>query len=99
MKLLLLALVLTVSLGACSGDEEGEQLRGVVVDIDAVGLGDVRSFTLKDLDKSYEIYVDPTITYEFPVSHLSAHRAAAEPVLVGVERRDGRLFALFITDG
>ena len=92
-------MVLVVTLGACSAGVKGDELRGVVVDIESRALGDVQSFTLKDLDKTYEIYIDPEITYEFPVSHLAAHRAAAEPILVGTETRDGRLYALSIADG
>lgn len=99
MRAVLFALVLAVAIGACSDEVRDEELRGVVIDIDSRGLGDVQSFTLKDLDKTYEIYIDPNISYEFPVSHLAAHRAAAEPLLVGTEKRDDRIYALSITDG
>ena len=99
MRTVLFSLALVAALGACSNGVQGQELRGVVIDVQSRGLGDVQSFTLKNLDNDYEIYIDPEITYEFPVSHLAAHRAAAEPVVVGVERRDGRLYALSIADG
>lgn len=99
MRTIVVALAIAVVFAGCSNGLNGEEVRGVVVDIESRGLGDVQSFTLKNLDKTYEIYIDPDITYEFPPSHLATHRAAAEPLLVGTEMRDGRLYAISLADG
>ncbi|MGH2754688.1 MAG: hypothetical protein ACRDLB_09650 [Actinomycetota bacterium] len=93
----LLPLLLLVFL-ACGSDDAGRSLTGVVIDIESSSLTEIESFTLKDLDKTYEIYIDPGRTYDFPLPHLSAHRAGADPVAVEVEERNGRLVALEISD-
>ena len=86
-------------LGACGGSQPGVQtITGVMIDIDARTITDVESFTVKDGDKTYVIHIDPTNEYDFPVSHLSAHRAGADPVRVEVEERDGQLVANAISD-
>ncbi len=71
---------------------------GVVVDIESRALNEVDSFTLKDGDETYEIFIDPAREYGFPLSHLNAHQTGGEPVAVDVEERDGRLVALTISD-
>ncbi|MFN2526774.1 MAG: hypothetical protein ABR505_11025 [Actinomycetota bacterium] len=76
-----------------------DELTGVIVEIDARGLDDVRSFTLRSEGETYEILIDDEIDYGFPLSHLNAHRAGADPVLVDLEERDGGLYALSIEDG
>ena len=62
------------------------------------GFGDVDSFTVKDGADQFEIYVDQAITYDFALAHLNAHLTGAEPVLVEVESRDGKLVATSIGD-
>lgn len=90
-----------VAAAACSGsapDGPPSRLTGVVVGIEARGVTEVDSFTLKAGDETYEIHIDPDRGYGFPPSHLNAHRAGAEPVTVRVSERDGRLIALSIRD-
>ncbi len=73
-------------------------LTGVVVEIESTSLTNIQSFTLKDDDEVFEIFIDPAHDYGFPLAHLNEHRAGAEPVAVDVEERDGRLVALTISD-
>jgi hypothetical protein len=74
------------------------EIAGVVVDVEAQGLGDVTSFELRSQGESYEIFIDPQATYSFPPSHLSDHLASSEPVRVGITERNGRLYASSIED-
>ena len=88
-------------LGACgSGDEGGapSSVEGVIIDIESEGFDDVRSFTLKAGDRTYEIRIDPEVTYGFALSHLNAHRVGGDPVVVELEEREGDLFATSIED-
>lgn len=95
-----LVIVALMLFPACSATEDGgqNQLTGVVIDVDARSITDIRSFTLKNLDKTYRIFIDPTQDYEFPPSHLRAHQAGAEPLAVEVEERGDRLVATAISD-
>lgn len=42
--------------------------------------------------------VDPDATYDFPLAHLNAHHAGAEPVRIEAIMRDGRLVTTEIGD-
>lgn len=95
---LLIALLLAAALAGACGAGARRELTGVVVSVRSQGLTEVTGFTLKDGDRLYDIAVDPDISYSFPLDHLNAHKASAEPVAVVVEERDGRLVALEITD-
>ena len=75
-----------------------EELTGPIIDIDSEGLGDVRSFTVKSDEQTYEILIDPQVDYGFPMGHLNEHRLSGAPVRVELLERDGRLFALSILD-
>lgn len=90
--------VVLLLLGACGSEPAVQTITGVVIDIDARNITDVESFTIKAGDKTYVIHIDPAKEYDFPVSHLSSHRAGAEPVRVEVEERDGQLVASTISD-
>lgn len=70
----------------------------MVVDIEASGIEDIESFTLRSDGADYEIHIAQDVTYGFPLSHLNAHRQQAEPVHVRIEDRDGKLTALSIED-
>lgn len=96
-KPLIVLVLAAVLAGACGGDGR-QEITGVVVRVDSQGLTEVTGFTLKAGDRLYDIAVDPGITYSFPLDHLNAHKASAQPVTVVVERRAGRLHALQITD-
>lgn len=92
-----------VSLAACSSgapkSDEVRTITGVITSIDTGdGFGEVDSFEIKDGDEIVLIYVDPDAVYDFPMAHLNAHRAGAEPVRVEAESRDGKLIAVSISD-
>lgn len=92
---------LVLILGACSdeGSSGPTEIVGLVVDIQSgAGFGEVESFTVKEGDDQFEIFVDPDATYDFPLAHLNAHRAGAEPVRVEVETRGRKLVATAIGD-
>jgi hypothetical protein len=88
---------------ASSGSPSGREhapgaVTGVVVQVDARGLGDVRSFVVKDGSTTYAITVDPDITYDFPLDHLSEHKTSGAPVRVELRERNGELVATSIRD-
>lgn len=101
--LMLVASGLIVASG-CAADGEPaandpELVTGVVVEIESHGLGEVESFTLKDGDATYEVFIADDVDYDFPLGHLSEHRVGADPITVRLERRsDDRLYALSIDD-
>jgi hypothetical protein len=88
----------SVACGSRSDDGPPDEIAGVVVDVEAEGLGHVTSFDVRSEGTSYEIFIDPGATYSFPPSHLSDHLASSEPVRVGLTERDGRLYATSIED-
>lgn len=102
--------VLLLLVGACGADDEPpttaaspspsvvSPVTGLIVEIESEGFGEVTSFVLKAGDDSYEIFIARDVDYGFPLSHLNAHRVGSEPVVVELELRDGRLFALSIED-
>jgi hypothetical protein len=85
-------------LAACGGgDEERNELIGLIVDVQGRG-NDVRSFTLESGGKEYRIRVAPEVDYGFQLGHLRTHQASLYPVRCTFERRAGRLYALEIVD-
>src|SRR5687767_16004817 len=78
---------------------DGSCYRGVVVKVDARSLTDVRSFTIRQGDKTFgEMFFDFQIgelenADEFPPSHLLEHQATAEAVRVFYHEEDGVRFA------
>lgn len=98
---LAILLGLVFALGACASEvsDGSQEIVGLVVDIQTgTGFGEVKSFTVKEGAEEFEIFPDPGVTYDFPLAHLNAHRAGAEPVRVEAEIRDGKLVALAISD-
>jgi hypothetical protein len=105
-RLLVVAFVLLHA--ACGGDDSSgrttagpnapDQVRGPVISVDSQGLGKVRSFDVKNGDRIYKVRIDPSVDYGFPLDHLNEHRISGDPVIVGVEEREGELFALSIED-
>jgi hypothetical protein len=93
-------------LGAACGGDDGEaaprevpdEVTGVLLDVESQGVDDVESFTLKDGDETYEIFIADDVDYGFPLGHLSEHLSTGDPVRVPLEERDGRLYALSIDD-
>ncbi len=109
MKVLIAMLCCLSFLGAACGDDAGEppaaqeeeapsEVTGVLLDVESEGVDDVRSFTLKDGDKTYEIFIAEDVEYGFPLGHLSEHLSTGDPVTVPLEERDGKLYALSIDD-
>jgi hypothetical protein len=88
-----------VACGADGSTGSSNDLTGVVVKVQSLGLGNVRSFTLRSEGRNYRIFIGPDAKLAFPPAHLSEHLATAQPVHVRTERRHGDLFALFIEDG
>jgi hypothetical protein len=105
-RLLVIAFVLLNA--ACGGDDSSgrtaagpdapDQVRGPVISVDSQGLGKVRSFDVKNGDRIYEIRIDPSVDYGFPLDHLNEHRISGDPVIVRLEERGGELYALYIED-
>jgi hypothetical protein len=97
---LLIATALVASCG--DGDEPAaaapDRVEGVIIAIDSDGLEDVNSFTLKDGDETYEIFIADDVDYGFPLGHLQEHVQSAGPVSVDLETRDDQLYALTIED-
>lgn len=73
---------------------------GVVVGVESGGLGDVRSFALRDEEGSITTFAladlgNPT---KFPPGHLAEHQATAEPIRV-FYRFDGTVYdAIWLED-
>ncbi|HEX2234956.1 MAG TPA: hypothetical protein VHK89_01640 [Actinomycetota bacterium] len=97
---LVAALVVLAGPVACSDEREGPPrvVTGVVTEIDGRSLTEIESFTLKDGSNAYEVFVDATIDYGFPIGHLQSHRVSAAPVRVELEQRGTKLYALSIRD-
>jgi hypothetical protein len=95
----LAAVASVVALAGCGGgsSEEPTQLTGLIVDIQGRG-NNVRSFTLRSGDKTYDIRIAPDVDYGFQLGHLRAHESSLYPVRCTLERRAGRLYALEILD-
>jgi hypothetical protein len=94
-----------VNLSACGGDGDSSdnppapsRLEGPIIEVDSEGLGEVRAFTLKSGDQTYEILIAEDVDYGFPLDHLNEHRISGEPVVVQLEERAGKLVALSIED-
>lgn len=69
-----------------------------MTDVDSSGLNEVTSFEVKDGDEIYEILIDDSVNYGFPLGHIEEHRKLAEPVRVDLEERGDSLFARTIED-
>lgn len=98
-------------LAACGGDDPEEtgggpvaaedapdEVTGVLLDIESEGIGEVTSFTLKEGDDTYEIFIAEDVDYGFDLGHLNEHLTAGDPVRVPLEVRDGKLYAMSIDD-
>lgn len=65
---------------------------GVIVSVDAAGLGDVRGFTLRAANSPFSFsFVLGTLENptEFPPSHLAEHQATSQPVRVYFRTENG----------
>jgi hypothetical protein len=86
-------------LAACGGEDgdEDSELIGLIVDVQGRG-NDVRSFTLRTTERTYDIRIAPDVDYGYPLGHLRVHESSLFPVRCTVQRRGGRLYALEIVD-
>jgi hypothetical protein len=114
MRKLIVVLVSCLALlgAACGGDEAEEpaggdtvaaedapeEVTGVLLDVESEGVGEVTSFTLKEGDDTYEIFIADDVDYGFNLGHLNEHLTTGDPVRVPLEERDGKLYALSIDD-
>jgi hypothetical protein len=95
---LLAVFVSQAGLAACGGgDDDEDELTGLIVDVKGRG-NDVRSFTLRTGDATYELHIVPGADYGYPLAHLRVHESSLFPVRCTFERRDGLLYALEIVD-
>lgn len=88
-------------LGACSSGSSAppDPVTGVVVDItEGEGFGAVESFELRSEGETYEILIDQSREYGFPLGHLNDHLQGADPVRVDIEEKDGAIYAVTIED-
>lgn len=98
---------------ACGGDEAEEpggggepvaaedapdEVTGVLLDVESEGVGEITSFTLKEGDDTYEIFIAEDVDYGFNLGHLNEHLTTGDPVHVPLEVRDGKLYAVSIDD-
>ena len=100
-----MCLVIMAPIAGCSDPKEKggppippASVTGVIVDIESEGIGEVSAFTVKDGDKSYEIFIDPAVDYDFPLAHLSEHKTTLDPVVVRLTMEQGKLYAQSIDD-
>ena len=73
---------------------------GVIVGVDAEGLGDVRSFDLRLVDGSVRTFGLSALEngVEFPPGHLAEHQLTAEPVRVWYRTEGDQALAIRLED-
>ena len=104
MRLSIAGSIIVLIASACAsegakGPPAPDQVTGVVIDIVSSEIDDIQSFTLKDGDVQYDIFIADDVEYGFPLGHLHEHLQMADPVTVDLEERDDdRLYALTIED-
>jgi hypothetical protein len=80
------------------GDRNERELVGVVVDVESVGLTEVRSFTVRHRGQDTMVFLDDDTDLGFTPSHLHEHRATGEPVRVETRTQGDRLVATSVED-
>ena len=106
LRLVVGALVVLAVLGACGEDspeEEAQQptpeeITGPVTKVDSESLGDVTSFEVTEQGEVFVVFIDPEVNYGFALSHINEHLASGDPVRVGLDEQDGKLYATEIVD-
>ena len=105
LRLVVVALVALVAFGACGDDPPDqsrapapEEITGPVTKVDSESLGDVTSFEVRHEDEVFQVFIDPEINYGFNLSHINEHLASGDPVRVGLDEQDGKLYATVIAD-
>jgi hypothetical protein len=95
--LVALAAIVAVAAGCGGGGGDSDELTGLIIDVRGRG-DEVRSFTLRSGDRTYELRIAPDVDYGFQLGHLRSHQSSLFPVRCKFERREGRLYALEIVD-
>ncbi len=104
LRLVVGALVALAVLGACGDDSPEEaqpapaEITGPVTKVDSESLGDVTSFEVTQQGEVYVVFIDPEVNYGFALSHINEHLASGDPVRVGLDEREGQLYATEIVD-
>ena len=77
-----------------------ESMVGVIVGVEALGLTDVKGFTLRIADGATVEFVigDLENGTEFPPGHLVEHQATAQPIRVWYRTEDGARVAIRLED-
>ena len=94
---LCLVVLTLVACAAGTDQQQGDQITGTLVGIDANG-ADFRSITVEHGSDSTEILIKEGYDYGFDLAHLYEHLEKHLPVRVTIERKDGRPYALAIDD-
>jgi hypothetical protein len=95
--LVAIAVIVAGSAGCGGGGDSDDELTGLIIDVRGRG-NDVRSFTLRSGERTYELRIVPGVDYGFQLGHLRAHQSTLFPVRCKFERRQGRLYAVEIVD-
>jgi hypothetical protein len=95
--LCLAAAALPVACDVTRDDPPPSHLTGPIVAIEGAA-SDVRSFELESDGETWEIYIAPDVEYGFDLVHLHQHEEMGDPVIVLLEERGDRLYALSIED-
>lgn len=105
--LLVAIVVVTGGLAIFQGDVDApdvpvgpDPMVGVIVAVDAEGLGSVRGFTLRQTGGELTVFDLRELENgtAFPPGHLAEHQATAEPVRVWFRDDDGTLLAIRLED-
>ena len=83
-----------------SGEPNLPTATGVITAVDSAGLGNVRSFTIREVDGTMRAFALSKLEngVQFPPGHLSEHLANARPVKVWYRNEAGTLFAIWLED-
>jgi len=82
------------------GGDDRPLVTGVIVEVEAVSLSDVRGFTLRTAQGELLEFSLARLENgaDFPPGHLAEHQATAEQVIVQFEVVDGVRFAVYLGD-
>ena len=95
------ALILGGGPGAAAGPpSDASTSVGVIVGVEAEGLGDVRSFRLRAADGTVATYALERLQNgtTFPPGHLAEHQVTAQPVRVWYRDEGGARYAIWLED-
>ncbi len=83
---------------ACQGTGGPQQVRGVVVNVEATSIARATGLTVRGPDgRDYHFRVDPSV--DWTPGHLREHMALGQPVVVQYRQEGDDLLAIGIDDG